>query len=710
MANPSLPRLERVVGLAMIVLQLLAPATAGLAQQSRFDEVAEVVLVEVPVQVLEDGEPVRGLTSADFEIVLGRKKQKIVGFDVVDLTLTEGAASSSSAMNAAARRHFLLLFDLSFSDPSAIVRAREAAIELVETGLHPTDLVGVATYSGSAGAALVLGFTPDRGQVRVAIETLGLPQLVESRRDPLGFTFVEPSYVPSRPSLGPGGVDVGGEILATIEGLEADIRRATDRNEILALTSALTELAEMLRSVDGHKNVVFLSEGFDSSILLGTSGSTFDEQRRIAEINQASIEGRYTEVRSDERFGETSTQNQLALLVDELIRADCAVQAIDIGGLRAGADVRPRPPNEDGLFIIANDTGGEFYRNFNNLNVAMSEVLERTSVTYVLAFQPRDLAFDGKYHKLKVQLKNGHQGSRLVHRPGFYAPTSYAEMGGVERQLTGASTIFGQPGGLVATAVLATPFDIGQELAYVPVLIEIEGPSLVGSQEDGVLPAEIYAYAFAADGRVEDFFTQALGLDLGKTKRALEQSGFKYWGNFDLPPGEFAVRVLVRNGTSGASGVDVSSITVPDFARDGALLLPPLFPEPRGKWLLGQEQQSEQNNYPYPYMLRDEPFLPAAKPAVRAGEPTQVALVTFNLPAAELEIRAALLDTDGNHLKDVSIVLEEQEMGSAPGQMRYLATCEIPAIDNGSYKLEVSLIDPTSDNRQTSSIQLQIVG
>ena len=72
-----------------------------------------------------------------------------------------------------ARRQFLLLFDLSFSSVSGLIRSREAATEFVETRLAPIDLAGVATDSLTAGVRLLLGFTSDKAQVRRAVETLG---------------------------------------------------------------------------------------------------------------------------------------------------------------------------------------------------------------------------------------------------------------------------------------------------------------------------------------------------------------------------------------------------------------------------------------------------------------------------------------------------------------------------------------------------------
>src|SRR3954470_3789644 len=134
-----------------------APA-APIAQQT-FSGATNVVAVEVPVQVIKDGEPVRGLTAKDFEVYDGRRKVNVTGFELLDLAAPAGLPSAQ--VPVAARRHFLMLFDLSFSEPKSIVKARTAAADVVD-GLHPTDLVAVATYSSLSGPQLVLGFTPDR--------------------------------------------------------------------------------------------------------------------------------------------------------------------------------------------------------------------------------------------------------------------------------------------------------------------------------------------------------------------------------------------------------------------------------------------------------------------------------------------------------------------------------------------------------------------
>ena len=160
-----------------------SPRAASPPAAGGFAETTEVTAVPVPVQVVRDGEPVRGLTAADFEIYEGKKLQAITGFEVLDLAVPGRAAT---AVAPALRRHFLFLFDLSNSEPKAVVKARQMVLDVLPQ-LQPSDLVAVATYSYADGPRLALGFTSDRGQAARAIETLGLPQLVDRNPDPLGL-------------------------------------------------------------------------------------------------------------------------------------------------------------------------------------------------------------------------------------------------------------------------------------------------------------------------------------------------------------------------------------------------------------------------------------------------------------------------------------------------------------------------------------------
>ena len=111
---------------------------------------------------------------------------------------------------------------------------------------------------------------------------------------------------------------------------------------------------------------------------------------------------------NDQRYGNTGLQGDINRMLDEFRRADCVIQAVDIGGLRATADAaggQARVSGQEGLFYMANETGGELFKDANNLGKQLERVLERTSVTYLLTFERSDLKLDGAYHRLRVKAK-----------------------------------------------------------------------------------------------------------------------------------------------------------------------------------------------------------------------------------------------------------------------------------------------------------------
>jgi len=92
-------------------------------------EEAKVTVVEVPVNVIDkNGRPVENLTAADFEVYDDGQRQTISGFDVVDERRSvQVPGEGEPPIHPAARRHFMLVFDLSFNSPRGVVNAQRAA-------------------------------------------------------------------------------------------------------------------------------------------------------------------------------------------------------------------------------------------------------------------------------------------------------------------------------------------------------------------------------------------------------------------------------------------------------------------------------------------------------------------------------------------------------------------------------------------------------
>jgi VWFA-related protein len=718
--------------LALGAMMTLGPAGGGPwaaplappAGSGSLSETTEVVAVEVPVQVVRDGEPVRGLTAADFEVYDGRKRQPVTGFEVLDLRARQGQAVAT--IPPSLRRHFLFLFDLSFSEPKSIVRARDMVRGMLPS-LHPADLVAVATYSSAGGPKLALGFTSDRRQVLKAIDTLGLPELVDRNPDPLQLVAAEESSsAAGRQALAATAIGSAtprqAAEAALIDFLEAQARATDSANRqqqqavVGAFTRSFTDLARLMASVHGRKQVIYLSEGFDTSIVHGAESA--EDQGKIAAQSIAG-EGYLTD--SDARYGSTRGANVLEKMMEELRRADCVIQAVDIGGLRAQGDQGPaRPSGEGSLFVMAHDTGGELYRNFNDLGAAMGQMLAKSSLTYVLSIQPLGLKQDGSYHPLRVALKSGPatRGAQVSYRQGYYAPRPYRQRSAGERQLAVAETVIGGGDrGEMRIAVLAAPFAPpgrpaaartgGAEAAgaagatdaagkaYVAVVIEADGASLLNGTAGEVLPVEVYAYAIDAAGAVQDFFSQSLRFEFAKVIPLLDRTGLKFFGHLDLPPGDYSLRVLVRNAGNGDYGLSSEPLSVPAFDRSPPVLLPPFFAENPGRWLMVRETAKDgEREVPYPFMVRDRAYVPALRPALAAAQDVAVALIGYNLPAGALEARATVLSADGRDLGRGDLTLDVRQPPDAGGAERLTATFRAPrGLEPGEYRLRIALVD-----------------
>jgi hypothetical protein len=234
----------------------------------------------------------------------------------------------------------------------------------------------------------------------------------------------------------------------------------------------------------------------------------------------------------------------------------------------------------------------------------------------------------------------------------------------------------------------------------VPVLIEADGPALLGAgaakpADTGSLPVEVYAYALDASGGIQDYLFQSLGLDLAKSGPMLRQGGLRFFGHLELPPGEYSVRTLVRNGASGAFSLRVAALTVPAFGR-GPALLPPLFPDPAAaRWLVVREApRGEQAAAAYPFMARQQPYVPSSRPvfAVGAeGKEAPMALVGYDLGEGELKAAAQVLDATGKEVAAGQVRVIQREAAAAGGPDRLIAAFRPPKLPPGEYVLRITL-------------------
>ncbi len=710
----------------------VAPAGRDDAPQSSFSENAEVLAVELPVTVTVGDKPVRGLKAENFEVLSGKDRQPIVGFEVVDLDAVEVTAADPAAPPAAApaalavaRRHVLLLFDLGYTQPVALERARAAARLALERSLRPSDLVGVATYDPTDGAHLLLGFTADRELAARALDNIGSSKLIEHSGDPLRLTLAlwdrDMTTMGNPPAAstrsGAGGEAVAEAKQAIKEELYDRVQqsaraaerstRDAERDRVDAMTRSYADLARLLGTIPGRKSIFLLSEGFDSGLMLGKEESRHDREAVEA--------GEVWKVDSDKKYGSSTTQGMLGQMLEEFRRAGCVIEAIDVGGLRANADVQVEQvgsqqvggdmalsnAGQDSLFVMANETGGDLFRNSNDLGGALHAALAKSSVTYVITLAPNGVRPDGSYHPLTVRLKNGPRGARVAARTGFYAPRPYAQRTSAERGMEAAGLIVaGEEGGRLGAALLALPLSAAKgAAARVPVWLEVDGETLMREQTGGDrLNVEVYFYALDKSGRVRDHLAQTLGLDLGKLGQSLWDRGLKIYAELALPAGSYTLRALVRNGATGASALRVAALTVRESAGEPQLLAP-VVPEPLNKWLNVPANRAGAVAVAYPFVVGSRPVMPAAQPVLVSG--AEVPLCVFAYGVGEGGKLRVHLHGHGGEDREVPAELVDRAAAGA-GLERLLLRLRPADFANGDYTLSVELDTPGGTIRSAS--------
>ncbi len=660
-----------------------------------------ITVVSLPVFVTDpDGRAVAGLTREQIEVEDDGKRVAIVGFREIDAA--GSLAADDVAESPAARRQFMLLFDLSFTDPNGLVRARRAARTFVDTGLGPTDLAAVATLSANHGLELLVGFTSDRSQLRRAVSSSGTFQ-VDRRADPLGLVY----DLTDVGSAFADAVSVDGrrmESLApddTQRQLQLRFREAERldyRQRTRGFFQGLSDLARSLDGLQGRKQVILLSAGFDATALQGES-----TQDAILS-GEAVSRGRYWEVRSDDRFGDASLRSELEAALRTFSTSDSVVHAVDVTGLVSRGDARLQSPEagrgsrQESLAQIASLAGGRVFKNGNDIGAFFDDILEMSRHYYLLAFEPPQSRRPGRFHKLKVRYKGK---GRVSHRSGYFERAAFAERTPLQRQFEASELVAkGITGGVLGLKALAIPYRDAQGQVTLPVVIAVDGPSLLDGAGKERLGLEMYGYAIDADNRAVDFVAVAKDLSLARVREPLRERGLQCHAVFALSPGRYTLRFLVRDGETGRSGATWLEVNVPAFDPEGVMLFPPLFMEEAEGLIVVRAVSRLSESAVSPFRVGSDAFIPSARPRVTNGKASSVCLLAFEGenqydPGASFEIRSRVTDASGQAVSAGRFELT-RSLGDDDGFRRFIMSFTPEGLTPGDYTLRVGLVDPAS--------------
>ena len=551
--------------LAGIVFLTVAGFDFDLAAQ-RDQEVNRALQTEVTVRFKliqvyvadKKGNPVSDMKPEDFEIRDNGMPKKVEHFERHDVDLLKEKEPVPEAAKAVeqkpvepARRKFFLMFDTAFNEPRGMKRAKEAALDFLETQAGPSDEVGVISYSALKGLTIHEYLTEDIGRVREVVKKIGI-------REALGRAeAVEDA--------------LGGYIITSPDNPEAEIRRDHYTQQVLDYLRDVRDMAKALGRIPGCKNIVLFSGGFARFLL---SGTLYDGATDYA-LPDADPSG-YGKA-ADLRAGNPVVRDAYADMIRELKASNCPVYSMDVAKPRFTID------NYDGFIPTASssqkdlwgieslrrlskETGGRYFSNASNPKTAVREIQKVTGTYYVLGY-PVEETWDGKFHKVEVTVKR--KGYSVYGEGGYYNPKPYSEYTPFEKQLhlmdlALAKEPYFQEKLQIPFRALLSPEQRGTAVSLLAELARPELEKLAGGHIEAV------AMLFNEEGKIQFSKKDEFGFE-DLPAKSIYQTLTKA-----LPAGRYDCRIVLRNLETGRGARAQATVSIPEQKEPGILIYPPL--------------------------------------------------------------------------------------------------------------------------------------
>lgn len=507
---------------------------------------SDLVLTNVVVRDSKTGEVVKGLKQSDFSVYENGKEQHIDSFDFesVDMAtpLNEATVSglavgpSVSGPKAVVvakpedlRNHRLIVmfFDLTFMQPEDLDRSVQAAQAFLKTRMQPADLVALV----SLGDTLKVDqdFTADKNAL---INEVGVYNGTEST----GFAA---------------GATANSNQVEDTTGYTPDESEYNDLNTDRELF-ALRAVSQSLAKINEKKSLLYFSGG----------------------ITRDGIEN----------------QASLRAAINAAVRANLSIYSVDTRGLQAigplgdastgslrgngasngGAltnNMNANFASQEVMATLSSDTGGKSFFDSNDFAPAFAQVQKDTSAYYAIGFHSSNPARDGKYRKLTIKVKA--PGVKLEYRQGYYAPADFKHSGREDREQELTDQLASDlPATDMAMYLDAMYFRLDENRYYMPVSLLVPGsqiPFVKGGDKDKAT-LDILGEVIDEVKRPIGHVRETVKLNLDPTLNA-RQKNIQYTTSFNLPPGKYQVKFVVRENQTGRMGSFVANVTLPDLKK-----------------------------------------------------------------------------------------------------------------------------------------------
>ena len=535
---------------------LVLVAVPSAQQRPVFRSGREVVSIDVVVRD-RDGNIVRGLTQADFEVREDGRPQELLNFTfqevldklpakpAVSTALLEGLEAKmaepvrSTAPEAVqpmtsdaltGRRLIVLLFDISSMQPEDVQRAVDSARKYTKEQMSDADLVAVATVASTLD--VLTDFTGERERVDAALGRLAYTDGLAAEAPEANTAATDDAAVAAT------------EEAATTEATELDMFNNDVR------LRALRTLAETLSPIEQKKAIVYFSAGMQRS-----------GQDNLVELRSA---------------------------INAAVRAHVAIYPIDTRGLQAvvpGGDARQGSgrgqdmfsgrgmaqqysrlaSSQDTLTTLAGDTGGRAFTDTNDFGEAFTRVQRDMSAYYLLGYSSTNQTKDGRFRRVQVRIKR--DGLHVESRAGYYAARDFAHTSRGDRETQLQEQLFAEVSA-TELPVLVTGgfFRLAADRYYVPIAVAVPGSVITIPQGKDKATLDVLGMVRDEQGRPVGRIRQTMDLP-GTAAATLEGKQVLYQSGVTLPPGRFALKVVVRENTNGAMGSFETAVVVPELKQ-----------------------------------------------------------------------------------------------------------------------------------------------
>jgi VWFA-related protein len=529
-----------------------------------------VKLVTVRVVVRDaQGHAVGNLHKEDFALSDNGKPQAISHFSVEQpgsQAARERATSDEKPgekLPSVPEHYIAFVFDdihIKFGD---LVRSRTAAERHIAT-LLPTDRAAIFSTSGQT----TLDFTDDRTKLHDTLLKLQPRPIAGGIADCPDISYYMADLIQNKN-------DIQAEQAAVQDALGCSpLPSSPNGNQQVALQTAAMEVRAVAQQVLGIGSQ-------ESRIALSVLK---DVVRRIALMpGQRSV----VVVSPGFLTPDTDMLQDYMDVVERALHSDVMISTLDARGLYVilpGGDIsrqsQPLSPfaaamelqyetesavaEDDILSDLANATGGAFFHNNNDLDAGFKQVSTTPEYFYTLGFSPQNMKLDGSYHKLKVSLKNPAKLT-LQTRRGYYAPKHAADPAEEAKQEI-QDAIFSQEEMHDLPVELHTQFFKSSDTdAKLSVLAHVDVKSIHYRKIDGRNTDELAVVSalFNQNG----VFLQ--GTQKNVTMRWKDEtlnklaSGITLKTSFDVKPGSYLVRLVVRDTDGQLMSAENGAIEIP---------------------------------------------------------------------------------------------------------------------------------------------------